>query len=142
MEVAHRHNSGARLGTVACGAALASAAVYTAVNDPGRPGARFIPCAFHRLTGLWCPGCGLTRGTHALFNGDPLAMLSYNVFTPLVLAGIVVAYGVWALRAWGHQVRNPIDRLPAAWGRVLLVGMVAYGVVRNIPLGPLRALAP
>lgn len=131
-----------RVAAVACGCALAGAAVYTALNDPGAPGSRFIPCAFHRATGLWCPGCGLTRGTHALLNGHPLAALGYNLFTPLALVGIVLAWAVWALRCWGRDVRNPVDRLPTRWSTVLLIVVVAYGVVRNIPLAPFRVLAP
>ena len=131
-----------RAGVVACGCALAAAAVHVAVNDPSAEGARFLPCMFHRTTGLWCPGCGLTRGAHALFQGDVPSALGHNLFTPLALVGIVLAWGVWALRSFGRQVRSPIDRMPDTWARVLLVSVIVYGVLRNIPVAPLTALAP
>jgi hypothetical protein len=131
-----------RLAAVGCGCLLAGAAVYTAMNEPGAAGSRFLPCAFHRTTGLWCPGCGLTRGAHALFTGHPLEALGYNLFTPLALVGIVVAWGTWALRCWGRQVRDPIARIPARWGRVLLVAVLVFGVARNLPFDPFRSLAP
>jgi hypothetical protein len=131
-----------RLAAAACGCALAGAAVDTALNEPGAPGSRFLPCAFHRLTGLWCPGCGLTRGTHALFTGHPVEALGYNLFTPLALVGIVVAWAAWALRCWGRPVRNPFERLPERWTQVLLVAVLVFGVVRNLPFVPFRSLAP
>lgn len=131
-----------RVAAVACGCALAAGALYTALNDPSEPGNRFIPCVFHRMTGLWCPGCGLTRGTHALLTGNPIEALGYNLFTPLALVGIVIAWAVWALRCWGRAVRSPIDRMPARWGTVLLIAVITFGVLRNLPFAPLRALAP
>lgn len=29
-----------------------------------------MPCAFHSLTGLYCPGCGGTRAVRELLYGD------------------------------------------------------------------------
>ena len=29
-----------------------------------------VPCPFHALTGLYCPGCGITRCLSALFAGQ------------------------------------------------------------------------
>ncbi|RDY32202.1 DUF2752 domain-containing protein [Lachnotalea glycerini] len=37
-----------------------------------------FPCLFHKLTGLYCPGCGGTRSVHALLHGHPLVSLQYN----------------------------------------------------------------
>lgn len=131
-----------RAGAVATGGALAAAAVGVAVFDPSSPNSRFPPCAFHLVTGLWCPGCGLTRGTHALLRGDLLGALSVNVFTPLVLVAIVAAWGTWTLRSFGRQVRNPVHRLPRWAGPALLVAFVVFGIVRNLPVAPLQSLAP
>jgi Protein of unknown function (DUF2752) len=121
---------------------LATGAALVAFNDPASAGSRFPACAFHRATGLWCPGCGLTRGTHHLLNGDPIAALGSNVFTPLVLTAIVITWTVWMLSSVGHPLTNPIERLPRRLGPVLLVVVAGYGVVRNIDVVGLRALAP
>ncbi len=127
---------------MACGCALAGAAALVALADPSAPGSRFPACGFHAATGLWCPGCGLTRATHHLLTGDLPAALSSNVFTPLVLFAVVVTWATWLLGAFGRDVRNPLMRFPAWAGPALLALVVAYGVVRNLPGGPWRALAP
>jgi len=94
------------------------------------------------MTGLWCPGCGLTRGFHQLFTGHPISALQYNIFVPLVLLAVVVAWWSWMRASWGHR---PL-RLPAWAIRPLVVflpvAVVLYGVLRNIPAAPFRSLAP
>jgi hypothetical protein len=131
-----------RAAPVACGCALAAVAGFVATHDPAAAGSRFPGCAFHQITGLWCPGCGLTRGTYQLLHGHVGAALGYNVFTPLALIAIVAAWFGWLRSSWGAR---PL-RLPASAARRLAVAMpiliIAYGVLRNLPVAPLRALAP
>jgi hypothetical protein len=121
---------------------LAGAAAFIGTHDPGAAGPRYPGCAFHQLTGLWCPGCGLTRGTYQLLHGHVASALSYNVFTPLVLAAIVVVWAGWVRVVWGGQ---PIH-VPQRVGRMLAVItpalVIVYGVLRNVPVAPLRTLAP
>ena len=46
--------------------------------------AGFFPvCPLYAMTGIACPGCGLTRGFHALFHGDILAALHFNALLPV-----------------------------------------------------------
>lgn len=121
---------------------MAGAAVLVAANDPSAPGSRFPSCAFRALTGLWCPGCGLTRGFHELLTGHPLAALGQNLFVPVVLVVSVVAWWSW--------LRSAFDRPSVRWPRstftvtaiVLPALLVLYGVLRNIPTAPFDALAP
>ncbi len=48
------------------------------------------PCPYLVLTGIACPGCGLTRAAHFLLHGDVAQAFAYNpwafVGTPAVLA--------------------------------------------------------
>ena len=124
------------------GVALAAVGGYVALNDPAAAGSRFPACAFYSMTGLWCPGCGLTRGTHHLLNGDLPAALSYNVFTPLVVVAIAFSWLAWVSTASGRPMRSFGDVLPRWWGGALATVLVVYGVARNLPISPLRALAP
>ena len=48
------------------------------------------PCAFNKVTGLYCPGCGGTRATIALFRGQIIRSFRFH---PFVLYGFVV--GGW-----------------------------------------------
>src|SRR6476469_9054402 len=43
----------------------------------------FPVCPLYALTGLACPGCGLTRAFHALFTGDVVTALDYNALIPV-----------------------------------------------------------
>jgi Protein of unknown function (DUF2752) len=131
-----------RAAPVACGGFMVAAAAVVATNDPSAAGSRFPGCTFHAVTGLWCPGCGLTRGTHHLLHGDLLAAFSSNVFTPFALAAIISAWWVWTTRAFGRPCRNPVERWPRWAGPLLLVVVVVYGIARNVPVAGLRSLTP
>ncbi len=137
-----RSSVAGRIGAVACGSSLAAAAALVAINDPSAAGSRFPVCSFNAVTGLWCPGCGLTRGTHHLLRGDIAAAMSSNLFTPFALAAIISAWLVWITTAFGRPIRNPVLRWPSWVGPTLLILVVTYGVVRNLPVPALSTLAP
>jgi hypothetical protein len=131
-----------RAAPIACGGVLAASAVFVATHDPGAAGSRFPACPFHQITGLWCPGCGLTRGTYQLLHGHVGAALGYNVFTPVALAAIVLVWFGWLRVSWGSSPLHVPTRA-AHWLAVTVPALlIVYGVLRNVPVAPLRALAP
>jgi hypothetical protein len=143
------HHPLERFAPLAGGGALAAAAVLVTVYDPSSSGSRFPPCAFRTATGLWCPGCGLTRATHHLLRGDIVGALGLNVFTPIVLAAIIAAWWAWLRRSFGLPLDRPTAWFVASvrsaprWASISLLVLVAgYGVVRNVPVSPFDALAP
>jgi len=48
-------------------------------------------CPFKLLTGLPCPGCGITKSIIFLYKGDIVRSLSYHIFGPLVILFCVVS---------------------------------------------------
>ncbi|MCY7299520.1 MAG: DUF2752 domain-containing protein [Ilumatobacteraceae bacterium] len=131
-----------RAAPIVCGCVALGAAAVVARFDPAASGSRFPACQFKAMTGLWCPGCGLTRGFHQLFTGHPISALQYNVFVPLVLCALVIGWWSWMRSGWGRQR----VQLPAWAMRPLAVylpiAVVFYGVLRNIPAAPFSSLAP
>jgi hypothetical protein len=125
----------------AAGVIVAAAGSFTvAWFNPTTDG--FFPkCPLLQLTGLACPGCGLTRGFHALFHGDVLTALDYNALIPLYAAFFVyllVSMFLIAVRGRGFS----FGKLPqkAIWS-FLFIGL-AFAVLRNLPIYPFSVLYP
>jgi Protein of unknown function (DUF2752) len=100
------------------------------------------PCGFHWLTGLWCPGCGLTRGTRALLHGHVQQALGYNLFTPLVLGLIAYSWVTWALPAVGGPRLPHLADIPRKRWHAIAAVVLVFSIARNLPIAPLAALAP
>src|SRR5215212_6090484 len=87
-------------------AAMLSGAAAVWYFDPTKAG--FFPvCPLYALTGFACPGCGLTRGFHALFHGDILTALDYNAMLPFFAVFIgfgLVSMVYFAARGRGLRV--------------------------------------
>jgi hypothetical protein len=98
-------------------------------------------CPFRALTGLDCPGCGTLRGLHQLAQGDLIAAFGLNPL--MVLSLPFVAFSVLS-RAAGELRGRPLSTIfvPSAWIWTLLVVVVSFGVLRNIPAHPFSLLAP
>ena len=102
----------------------------------------FPGCLFHRLTGLECPGCGMTRAAYATLHGRFGEALRFNPLGMIVLPALGVWVGIqipaW-LRGEAQAFRCRVGRRGAWW----LVGIVlGYWVLRNIPVWPFSLLAP
>ncbi len=138
----HDHVILRRVAPLATGAALAGAAVLVAANDPLAAGSHFPSCIFRSTTGLWCPGCGLTRGMHQLFTGHPLAALGENLFVPALVVAVSWAWWSWVRTSFDRRAVRVPSWAPQLSAVVLPTVLVLYGVLRNIPHAPFTALAP
>ncbi|WP_243699989.1 DUF2752 domain-containing protein [Lysobacter sp. N42] len=121
--------------------ALAAVAGFVLLRlfDPNAPGSLFPPCIFRSITGLLCPGCGLTRMLHALAHGDLQRAVRMNA----MLMAMLPALALMAANEFGPRrfLRGAAARwLYNPWG--WLVVTVAFGVLRNLPWAPFTSLAP
>ncbi len=108
---------------------LLAGGLYLYWNDPET--AHWMPfCVFHRATGLYCPGCGAARSFHRLLHGDFIGALRANWLLWPVLAVAV-----------GLLVSRRLNRCPRL-GQALLLILVLYWILRNLPFAPFRFLAP
>ena len=89
-----------------------------------------MPCMFHKLTNLYCPGCGVTRMVIALLKLNFVEAFCYNqiLFCLLVLAIIYNFYKIIYFllkKRWIH--------LPDFIFYVIIFVLIIYGILRNIP---------
>ena len=54
----------------------------------------FIPCPFHYLTGLHCPGCGSQRALHQLVHFNMYEAFRYNPLLVLSLPILIYSVGI------------------------------------------------
>ena len=90
-----------------------------------------LPCPFHALTGLWCPGCGMTRMCLSLLRGDLSAAWASNpalmVLLP-VLAAVLGRMGAGYVRT--GRTRPTRGESALIWA--MATGLLLFGVWRNL----------
>lgn len=100
-----------------CGAVIGLAAVMTATDDVVSLFGWDVPvvCGFRRLTGVSCPGCGLTRSFVYAAHGHPLDAFRMNPFGPIGFLFVAAQVPIRAFRLWRPRVRRPAgpERRPA-----------------------------
>jgi hypothetical protein len=94
-------------------------------------------CTFHRLTGLDCPGCGSLRALHQLLHGQFIAALRLNAFLVLSLPIFAGAGFCW-VRC--EMKREPLVIRPV-WLWLYLTALVAFGILRDLPVARLASFA-
>ncbi len=127
--------------TAAAGVAVMTVgSASVAYFDPAQM--HFFPvCPLLQLTGLACPGCGLTRGFHALFHGDLLTALDFNALIPvwaLIFGWVFVSSALLAVRGKGLPMWP--TRPNFLW--TFMIVLLVFGVLRNLPIYPLTLLYP
>lgn len=92
-----------------------------------------VPCLFHEITGLQCPGCGVTRlcisllrlDISAAWRANPVLLLSLPVF-----AILFVRFAVRYVKT--GSVRNTKAEGIVCW--ILVAIFLVWGVLRNLHL--------
>ena len=89
-----------------------------------------IPCPFRLVTGLKCPGCGITTMILALGRGDVGTALAAN---PFLLVTLPVPVGLFLRQAWLRAAGRRFGRAENTLCLIYALLLVGWGVVRNLP---------
>lgn len=119
------------LETPSTGWAIAGASsVHLALSAAGLPS---WECPILNMTGIPCPGCGLSRGMVALGQGNWQASLTYHAFSLPILLGVLFV-GIVSLLSQTSRVR--IHATVAQWENqtgfvaIFLLSLVFYWLGR------------
>ena len=107
--------------------------------DPA-DGSFFPPCPFHHLTGLYCPGCGSLRAVHQLLHGNLAAAFGLNPL--MVLSLPFLGYCLISPRVAALTKRAKGGFIPAFWIWSILIVIILFWILRNLPFYPFTLLAP
>ncbi len=113
--------------------------LYYNINPNGQS---FIPqCPFHSITGLHCPGCGSQRALHDFLHGRILEGFQHNFLIGLGLLVMFYKIFLW-IRTYFYpqKTKNLLYNPKTAWFILILV--IGFWVLRNIPIFPFNILAP
>jgi len=102
-------------------------------HDPHQVGSYGL-CPFLALTGRPCPGCGGLRAINDLTRGDFVGAVSSNALAVVLVGVLGVAWVLWTVRqVQGHDRRMIV--VGPKIGIAIAVTFLAFGVIRNTPLG-------
>ena len=94
----------------------------------------FPECPFHRMTSLYCPGCGSTRALQLSLHGNFSQALRFNPLLFATVAYILVLAIGRLNRRCGSAALAIAPALP--WV------VCCYFILRNVPIYPFALLAP
>lgn len=85
-------------------------------------------CIFHEITGLNCPGCGITRMISNFIKGDFINGIKYNYFLgyTFIIVIFIIGYSIYS-----YISNKKIKYIE--WFNILYLSLfILWGIIRNI----------
>jgi hypothetical protein len=111
---------------------LAAATIALHLRDPHVTHSWGV-CPLYALTGLYCPGCGGLRGVNDLTDGHVGQAASSNLLLVVTLPFAALFFLRWTYGAWSGRDVRAIPPLPRSVVTGLLVVVLVFTIVRNLP---------
>lgn len=110
--------------------------------NPSRNEGAFLRCPSNLIFGINCPGCGSQRALHYLLHFDFFNALRNNVLFvigfPFVLYFLLISF----FNKWNGTKKT----IPFITNKYVIIGLliviVLFGILRNIPIYPFTILSP
>ena len=90
-----------------------------------------IPCLFYEITGLNCPGCGVTRMAMALLRFDITAAFEYHPVLFCSILPLGICFGVQAIR-YVKEGETEFSKWQNVIIWLVIVALFLFCVYRNI----------
>lgn len=91
-----------------------------------------IFCPFYKLTGLCCPGCGITRMIESIIMGKFYQAFRYNPLM-FILSPFLLIYLICRIIEIIKKKNIFTDKINNKIWICLLVIVILFGIIRNIP---------
>lgn len=92
----------------------------------------FIPCMFHKITNLYCPGCGITRMVLSILKLDFYQAFRYNPLC-FIISPFIFIYAFYQFYIFIFMKKdNLTNKIPNIIYIILLVILIVFGIIRNI----------
>ncbi|MCX7550423.1 DUF2752 domain-containing protein [Xanthomarina sp. F2636L] len=101
----------------------------------------FPKCLFYSATNLYCPGCGSQRAIHQILHGQIMAGLKYNYLIGFLV--LVLGYQLYVYisqEQFNKNTKNILHKPMAT--KFILILVIFFWILRNIPFYPFNTLAP
>src|SRR6476620_3089167 len=126
--------------TIVSSAALVMALLYFFIYPTY--GKYFPKCLFYTFTGLYCPGCGSQRAVVALLHGNIITALRDNLLAVAALPFLAYSFLNLCLSTLNKKQLNTKIFYSPFFVKVVLILVIIFSILRNIPVYPFSLLAP
>ena len=91
-----------------------------------------IPCIFHKITGFYCPGCGITRCLWSLIKGDFINAFKFNPLVFILLPFLLI-YFIYNSYIYIWDKDNKLNKsISNYFYLIILIIVIIFGIVRNL----------
>lgn len=92
-----------------------------------------ISCLFHELTGLDCPGCGITRLLFSLLELDFYQAFRYNPLIFISLPFLIFYLIDYIIKTFTNRSNYLYKRINNKTWLILFFIVLIFGILRNVP---------
>jgi len=100
-----------------------------------------LKCPLYATTGIYCPGCGSQRATHALLHLNFVEMFKQNLLYFFAILLLVYHLGIYIFNNIFNKKYTSIlnyKKTPV----IILIIVIIFWILRNLPWEPFNLLAP
>lgn len=82
-----------------------------------------LPCIFNKITGIYCPGCGMSRAVHSLLKFEFYHALMYNALI-YIIPTMFIIYSLFVYKRFSKLANITLV--------LMILITLGYGIIRNI----------